>query len=135
MRKPSTSEQVLDLLLLRMSPPDYAVDQPYYTTGNIVAAGLIRVVLIAVIIILLDAYWKSSTSWWYIALFAIWGLGLYPAWVQYNKFNESVDQISEGTLCGACRHFNRTNQLCMILDEHVTNDQPPCEGEAWEPIS
>lgn len=133
MRKPSSFEQILDLLLLRTSPPDYAVDQPYYTTGNIVAAAIIRVAGIGVIAIIFNEAYGSSGWWWTAVMFAMWGLGAYPAWIQYNRFNDKVEELHTGTLCGSCRHFNPTNQLCMIMDEHVTSEQPPCEGEAWEP--
>lgn len=133
MRTPTTTEQILDLFLLRMNPPDYATDQPYYTTGSIVAAGLLRIAVIATIAFLLNAQFESSSWWWTLVLFALWSLGAYPAWVQYKKFNDHVQELHHGTLCGSCRHFNPTNQLCMVLDEHVTTEKPPCEGEAWEP--
>ena len=133
MRTPSTGEQILDLFLLRTSPPDYATDLPYYTTGSIVAAALLRVFIIGMVALLLNSQFQGSGWWWTTVMFAIWALGAYPAWLQYKKFNDHVEQFHAGTLCGSCRHFNPTNQLCMILDVHVTTEAPPCEGEAWEP--
>jgi len=133
MRVPSTAEQIRDLFLLRTNVPDYATDQPYYTTGSIVAAALLRVSIIGVAAILLNDQFNSSGWWWTTVLFAFWGLGIYPAWIQYNRFNDAVEELHTSTLCGQCRHFNPTNQLCMVLDEHVTSEHPPCEGEAWEP--
>ena len=91
-----------------------------------------RIALIAVVTMALKSYVSSSTTWW-IAMIGLWGLGVYPAWLQYDKYHERVETITDGTLCGTCRHFNRTNQLCMIMDEHVTSTTPPCEGEGWEP--
>jgi hypothetical protein len=132
MREPSNGEKLLDLFLLRTRDPEYAVDQPFYTTGSIVAAALMRVAVIAVVTMTLRPYMSSTTTWW-VAMLGLWGLGLYPAWLQYDKHHERVERVTEGTLCGSCRHFNGTNQLCMILDEHVVSDEPPCEGEGWEP--
>ncbi len=133
MRQPSKAEQILDLFLLRTTPPEYAEEQPYYTTGSIVAAALIRVALIGTAATILNVSYGSTTWWWTAVLFAFWGLGVYPAWVQYQRFNDAVEQLHIDTLCGQCRHFNPTNQLCMILDVHVTTEAPPCEGEGWEP--
>ena len=133
MKKPSVGEQLLDLFLLRTTPPDYAVDQPYYTTGSIIAAAILRIGIIGVAAILLNDVYTSRGWWWTSVLFAVWGLGVYPAWVQYNRFNDQVEELHSGTLCGSCRHFNPTNQLCMVLDVHVTTEVPPCDGEAWEP--
>lgn len=135
MKRPSIGEQILDLFLLRTSAPDYAIDQPYYTTGSIVAAAIIRVAIIGIIAIIFNDSYGSSAWWWTVVMLAMWGIGAYPAWIQYNKYNDSVEELHQGTLCGACKHFNKTNQLCMILDEHVTTEAPPCEGEAWEPKS
>lgn len=133
MREASDGEKLLDLFLLRMKEPDYAVHQPYYTTGSIVAAALLRVAVIGVASFALATTAQTSTVWWF-AMIGLWGLGVYPAWLQYQRFHENVERIREDTLCGKCRHFNATNQLCMILDEHVTTEAPPCEGEGWEPI-
>ena len=132
MREPSTGEKLMDLFLLRTRDPEYAVDQPFYTTGSIVAAALMRVALIAVATMTMRSYMSSTTTWW-VAMLGLWGLGVYPAWLQYTKHHERIDSITDGTLCGSCRHFNPTNQLCMIMDEHVTSEEPPCEGEGWEP--
>ncbi|MCX6140245.1 MAG: hypothetical protein NTX15_05360 [Candidatus Kapabacteria bacterium] len=132
MREPTEGDKFLDLFLLRMREPDYAIDQPYYTTGSIVAAALMRVSILGAASFLLSLYAQSNTVWWF-AMLSLWGIGVYPAWMQYQRFHERVEKITAGTLCGACRHFNPTNQLCMVLDEHVTSEHPPCEGEAWEP--
>lgn len=133
LQQSSDGEKLLDLILMRAQEPESSGSQPYYTTGSIVAAALMRVAVIGVGTLILSAYVTSSTVWW-VAMVGLWALGVYPAWIQYQKFHERVDKIQHGTLCGACRHFNPTNQLCMVLDEHVVNENPPCEGEAWEPL-
>lgn len=132
MTRPSTGEQILDMFLLRTKEPDYAIDRPYYTTGSIVTAAIFRVAIIGVAAMIYNANTYSDYTW-YITLFLIWGVGVYPAYIQYQRFNEHIERISEETLCGKCRYFNPTNQLCTILDEHVTDDYVPCGGEAWEP--
>lgn len=130
--RPSTLEQVRDLFLLRIREPDYVVDQPYYTTGSIVLAALVRLLVVSLILMFVGDHYGASTTWTF-GFFAVWIVGIWPAWNQYQRFNSQVERLEHGTLCGACRHFNPTNQLCMVLDEHVTSEKPPCEGEAWEP--
>lgn len=133
MQKPSAFDQFLDLFLLRISPPPHAVDQPFYTTGSIMAAAVMRLAIIGALAWYFNDAYRSNAWWWTLVMFAAWGIGVFPAYLQYKRFNESVQDITEGTLCGSCRHFNPTNQLCTILDEHVTSTEPPCEGEGWEP--
>jgi len=133
MSQPPPFEQFRDMFLLRLSPPPYAVDQPYYTTGSIVSAALMRIVLLIVLGFVLRSYQSASITWT-ITTFAIWALGVFPAWKQYTVFNEAVDRIIESTLCGTCRHFNPSNQVCRVLDVHVTTDAPPCEALDWEPM-
>lgn len=132
MRLPTDGEKFLDLFLLRTKDPEYAVDMPYYTTGSIIAAALMRIAFFGMASIILSQYAEPTTVWWF-AMLTLWGIGAYPAWKQYQHFHERVEKITAGTLCGVCRHFNATNQLCMILDVHVIDEHPPCEGEAWEP--
>ncbi len=132
MREPNEGDKLLDLFLLRTKEPDYAVDMPYYTTGSIVAAALIRVAILGGTSMILTQFVSANTVWWF-AMLTLWGIGVLPAWLQYQRFHEKVEKMIAGTLCGACKHFNPTNQLCMVLDEHVTSEHPPCEAEAWEP--
>lgn len=131
-RRPTTTEEWVDLLLLRTTQPDYATHQPFYTTGSIVSAAIMRIALIGLGGIVARQYLDGSTLW-YAVLFLMWALGAYPAYRQYQQFNSNVTALTESTLCGQCRHFDPTNQLCTIMDEHVTGEEPPCEGEAWEP--
>ena len=107
--------------------------QPRATTGSIVAAALMRVAAIGTVAVLLNSTFSSSGWWWTAVLFAFWAIGVYPAWLQYQRFNDTVEELHSGSLCGACRHFNATNQPCQIMDVHVTTEEPPCEGEGWEP--
>lgn len=133
MRQRERDDRFVDLLLLRMNPPSDLRERPYYTTGSIATAAMIRVALLGITSLVIAQYASQTFTWWF-AMLSIWGIGVYPAWLQYQRFNDAVDTITDGTLCGACRHFNPTNQLCTIMDEHVTNpDTPPCEGEGWEP--
>jgi hypothetical protein len=133
MQQRSGFDQFMDLFLLRVQAPEGHEDRPYYTTGSIVFAALVRVTIIGVVTLILSERMSSDTIW-YVALFAIWLVGVWPAHLQYQRFNAHVKTLQTGTLCGACRHFNPTNQLCTIMDVHVTSEAPPCEGEAWEPL-
>lgn len=133
MQERERDDRFVDLLLLRMNPPSDSKDRPYYTTGSILTAAMIRVAILGISAMVLGNYATATVTWWF-AMISIWGVGIYPAWLQYQRFNDSIEQIEDGSLCGACRHFNPTNQLCSVLDEHVVRaDSPPCEGEGWEP--
>lgn len=134
MQAKSGFDQIVDLFLFRVSPPPESEEQPYYTTGSIMAAAVLRLVLVGSIAWYFNDTYGSSGWWWTAVMFAAWGIGVFPAYLQYRRFNESVQRLQEGTLCGSCRHFNPTNQLCTILDVHVTSAEPPCEGEGWEPL-
>lgn len=127
------NDRWIDVFLLRMREPEHAADKPYYTTGSIVTAAMLRVVILGLVCIALTEVAEPTVVWW-TAMLSIWGLGVYPAWLQYQTFHQKVQELTVGTLCGACRHFNPTNQLCTIMDVHVTSEEPPCEGEGWEPI-
>jgi hypothetical protein len=133
MKARDRDDSFVDLLLLRMNPPNDSKDRPYYTTGSILSAAMIRVAILGLVSMVLGNYASATITWWF-AMISIWGLGIYPAWMQYQRFNDAVEQIEDGSLCGACKHFNPTNQLCSVMDEHVIRpDSPPCEGEGWDP--
>jgi hypothetical protein len=73
-------------------------------------------------------------QYWYFMLFAIWIGAAYPGWMQYKKYQERMKKFTEETLCGSCRHFESSAQLCKIYDRHVSSNYVPCEGMNWEPI-
>jgi len=130
----STLSEIVDLFLLRVTPPEGETERPYYTTGSIVAAALFRLTLILFLAMLFNDQYRGTGWWWTAVTLAAWGIGAYPAWLQYRRFNEDVRVLQENTLCGSCRHFNPTNQLCTVLDVHVTSNEPPCGGDEWEPL-
>ncbi|MEY3387137.1 MAG: hypothetical protein RIR53_1948 [Bacteroidota bacterium] len=128
----TSNDRWIDVFLLRMQEPENDSERPYYTTGSIVSAALLRVAVLGLGCIALAQMADPTVVWW-TAMLSIWGLGVYPAWLQYQRFHQNVQAITVGTLCGSCRYFNPTNQLCTIMDVHVTHAEPPCEGEGWEP--
>lgn len=128
----SAFEKFRNAFLLRINPPPGS-PAPYYTTGSIVLAALVRVSLIGLGLMTWYGVREETPNYW-VAVTLIWFVGAWPAYLQYQKFNDYVDKLQATTLCGACRHFSRTNQLCTVLDEHVTDSHVPCEGELWEPV-
>ena len=78
---------------------------------------------------------SNYADWWAITIFAIYGITIYPAQLQYNHFKSSSKRLIEETLCSSCRHFNPEGLHCTVLDEHVSEQYLPCEGEGWEPRS
>ncbi len=72
---------------------------------------------------------------WWITAFFVWLVALYPAYKQYTEYNNRIEDFLEDTLCGKCKHFEPSGQLCKLLDVHVTKNSVPCEGLSWEPKS
>ncbi|MBX7156288.1 MAG: hypothetical protein U0Y96_10635 [Candidatus Kapaibacterium sp.] len=106
--------------------------QPRYTTGSVVSGALMRGILVILIGTAISQR-MSVEATWMISIILLWAYVAYPAYRQYVVFNTHVEEIENTTLCGQCRHFSSTNQLCSIYDEHVTNTYVPCEGIDWEP--
>lgn len=77
---------------------------------------------------------EEYTDWWLVASFAIYGLAIYPAQIQYDYFRTANRRLIENTLCSSCRHFRAANLHCTLYDEHVTEEYLPCGGQDWEPV-
>ncbi len=105
---------------------------PVITTGSIVWGIILRTSIIVAISFFLVTRIDTKEIYW-ICLFLVWMLAFYPGWRQFNIFRESIAKMQEETLCGSCRHFEPSSQLCKILDEHPTKDYVPCDGLSWEP--
>lgn len=129
------TDTIVDVLMFRKGSEDeFGTKIPVFTTGSIVWGVLLRTFLLLMISLLLLENYQMHDYWW-LMLFIIWAVAIYPAWRQYRVFQEKVKKISEETLCGSCRNFDITSQLCKIYDEHITKDYLPCNGESWEPVS
>lgn len=124
-------DSVFDQLTLRNGYYDEK-GSPRFTTGSIVSGALMRAMLTVMLGFAIWYYVGSQLALLFSAI-AIWGYVAYPAHRQYTIFNQHVEQLELNTLCGQCKHFNPTNQLCSVYDEHVSNDFIPCEGMDWEP--
>jgi hypothetical protein len=105
---------------------------PKVTTGSVVLGAIFRTaVIVAITFFLKEKY--DFENIWIITMFAIWGIGIFPAYKQYSSFHEKVEDLQETTLCGSCKYFESSGQLCSLLDEHVSDQYLPCEGQGWEP--
>ena len=102
------------------------------TTGSIVWGVLVRTALIIVLSLTLIDYFDLRSNWWFI-LVLLWFIVAFPAYRKYKEFNDQTELMIEGIICGSCRHFIKSSQLCGIYDEHVTEDYIPCDGDNWEP--
>jgi hypothetical protein len=132
---PLSFEKIIDLFMFREgSEEDSATNRPVVTTGSIVWGLMMRTTIIIVVsFFLLDQFqWRE---YWWLVLFAVWLLAVYPAYRQYQKFNKRMKDFEESTLCGSCRYFDPSSQLCTIYDEHVSSNHVPCGGDSWEPKS
>jgi hypothetical protein len=128
-------EKIIDLLMFRLpSEEDSSSSDPKVTEGSIIWGAILRSAILMLIIFLLLESLTMREYWWFM-LFAIWFIAVYPAWLQWQKFNERMKTFTEQTLCGSCIQFDPTSQLCRLFDEHVSTNYIPCEGLNWEPVS
>jgi hypothetical protein len=124
-------DKIPDIFMFREgTDEDSDTNIPIVTTGSVVLGMILRSALIIILLFIFSDYFREM---WYLSVFIFWFFVAYPAYRQYNKFNKRMDDFKEETLCGTCRHFNPSGQLCTIYDEHVSRNHIPCNGEAWEP--
>jgi hypothetical protein len=128
-------EKIIDLLMFRQSSEeDSHTNDPKVNAGSIIWGILLRSFILVILITLLLESLKMREYWW-MMLFAVWFIAVYPGWLQWSKFHERMKKFQEQTLCGSCINFESSSQLCKVLDEHVSVEYIPCEGLRWEPKS
>jgi hypothetical protein len=125
-------DKIVDVLMFREGADDDINNQPKITTGSVVWGVLSRSFILVIASFFVMEFLQFR-QYWYIILFLIWAIAVYPGWRQYKHFQEKIEVIKDETLCGSCRNFEQTNQLCKIYDEHITKTYIPCEGNNWEP--
>ncbi len=111
---------------------------PYRNTiGSIVSWAILRTALVITAALLLYDYvsWVDYGLWWGVTVISLYAIVIHPMQIQYRLYKDETRDVMSGTLCSSCRHFEQTGVLCMKLDEHVTVDVVPCNGELWEPHS
>ncbi len=128
-------DKIKDALMFREgSFEDNYTTEPKVTLGSIIWGILLRTGLIIGAVMLIEIlFFKRINVNWYIVFFLMWVFVAFPAYRQYRKFDERIDDLEESTLCGSCRYFIKDSQLCRLYDEHISIDFIPCEGESWEP--
>ncbi len=125
--------KIIDLLQFRESSDhDSETDQPAVTTGSVVWGVLLRSAIIITASLFVLNKFQLREHWWVI-VFLLWFLVLYPAYRQYQSYDKRIKEMQEETLCGSCKHFESSSQLCRIYDRHVSKNHIPCEGLNWEP--
>jgi hypothetical protein len=118
--------------------PGPARPAPYRNTvGSIVAWALLRAAIYVLLAVFTFDFfrWMNYSLWWTVCVGLFYAFVIYPIQVQYRLFHEETRSVMSGTLCSTCRHFEPTGVLCAKLDEHVTEEHIPCEGQLWEPAS
>jgi hypothetical protein len=128
-------EKIKDLLLFRHGTKENESGEikSIITPGSIVWGILLRTFILVISSFILFETVVWTRSYWWFVFFIIWYGAAYPGWRQFQDFNENIEKVEESTLCGSCKHFDKTSQLCKIYDEHITEDYLPCEGVDWEP--
>jgi hypothetical protein len=130
-------EKLRDALMFREgSYEDNYTTEPKVTIGSIIWGVLLRsaIIVFGALLVAMALYQKVVVNWW-IIFFAMWIFVVFPAFRQYRKFDERIDELEESTMCGSCRYFIKDSQLCRLYDEHISMDYLPCNGESWEPKS
>lgn len=102
--------------------------------GAIIFWAIIRTAVIIPVLWISGAYFDYE-SWWIICIIAIYVAVIYPAIIQYKKFEEDNKEVFEDTLCSSCRNFNKSAVICIKYDQHPSTTVVPCEGMDWEPVS
>ncbi len=126
-------EKIKDVFLFRKgTEEDNESNQPVVTTGSIVWGLVLRSAIIIFLSIIIVQYYEAYKYWW-VSLFALWFLAAWPAYLQWQTFSKRMEKFEEDTLCGTCRHFDPSSQMCKIYDEFVSKEHVPCEGMDWEP--
>ncbi len=121
-----------------MAVPPVQETEPRFpnTLGSIVTWALFRAVAVVLVAWMVNEYFSmiDYTVWWAVTIMALYGFVIHPAQVQYRLFKENTREIVEDTLCASCRHFDPSAIMCTALDEHVSENHIPCEGNMWEPL-
>ncbi len=106
-----------------------------YTVGSIVSWAIFRAAAVIGVMLLVSEYvrWLDYGTWWAATLLLFYAAVLHPMQIQYRIYKDETKNVMEGTLCSTCRYFEPTGVMCSKLDEHVSEDHIPCEGELWEP--
>ncbi len=126
-------EELKDLLMFReSSSTDNILTPPIVTTGSIIWGVLLRSLIIIAITSFVVMILEKRDLWW-ASVFIFWFVVAYPAYRQYSQYHQRIENFLDETLCGKCKHFLSQSQLCEVLDEHISIDSVPCEGESWEP--
>lgn len=122
------SKNIIDLFFFKEKKDG----KPEVTTGAIIWGTLLRSFLILIIsFFIIKKYFLYD--YLIILIFILWFFVGFPAYKAYQNFNKEMENFSESTLCGSCRYFEKSAQLCKIYDQHPTKDIIPCEGLNWEP--
>lgn len=126
--------KISDLLMFREGTEEEAEgsSQPILTYGSIIWGILLRTAILVIIAFFLADNFNLRNIW-YFMIFIIWFVAAYPGWRQFQIYHRRLKIVEEETLCGSCKHFDKSSQLCRIFDEHVTRGYIPCEGLNWEP--
>jgi hypothetical protein len=130
------SDKLIDVLQFREGTEEEADGsiQPIITTGSIVWGVLLRTAIIVFLSFIFYQFFGMQKFWWF-TLLLIWFVSAYPAYRQYQIFQHRIQKVQEETLCGKCKYFESSSQLCRLYDEHISKNYIPCEGLSWEPTT
>ncbi len=128
-------DKLTDILMFRSGVDDDGFQkEPTVTIGSIVWGVLLRTTIVFIAVFFLINFPKFRDFWW-VSFFGIWFFVAFPAYRQYQNYQNRIDDIEVNTLCGSCVHFRKDAQMCSLFDEHISKDYIPCGGENWEPKS
>ena len=125
-------DKIKDIFMFREGGNlDNYLSPPTVTSGSILWGVLLRsAILIIVTLLFILISGKREFGWF--ASFIFWISVVYPAYKQYTALSNRLKALEEETLCGKCKFFVKESQLCSALDEHISKENIPCNGDLWE---
>ncbi|GAB1350690.1 hypothetical protein MASR1M107_29050 [Ignavibacteriales bacterium] len=100
--------------------------------GKIVTETLFRIVIVIIAVYLIRTAFPDDKFWLILAITAVVGGVVLPAYNSYINFYKSNKEIIENSICSKCRHFDETAVLCKKYESHPKPDFIPCDGKEFE---
>ncbi len=104
---------------------------PKITLGSIISQAILKTAILIIAIWFIFEQFDLLGYWW-VALFLLWFLVVYPAFRQYEQYRQIEASVRKEIICATCRYYDPSGIICTLYDEHVGPNNIPCEGLAWE---
>jgi len=100
--------------------------------GKIVTETLLRLIVVLTAVYFIRTAFPDDKFWLILAITAVIGGVVLPAYNSYTSFYKSNREIIENSICSKCRHFDESAVLCKKYESHPRPDFIPCDGKEFE---